>query len=324
MKYLYVLVGSKNGFYCEQTLVSMASLKNVQPDAFVTLLVDCLTDKGFISELERIKKYVNEYIVVPVEEIVPAIARSRYIKTSMRKYVEGDFLYVDADTVWNAPVVETDFTHDVMGVLDGHCLLAEHPLKKGIDEDFKKVNYNPGVEQYVNGGVLFSRDSEVSRKFFDLWHKKWLETSKTGCFIDMPSLNFAFKEIYGKAVSLLPDVYNCQISRSWKFFARAKLVHFFTGWMEECNEKPYVFQRKSFWELVRKNGLDDSVVEMLKNPLGAFAIPIEICDDVDFELKKTAAYGLLRDMFERKIHGKKSRFDLVEKMVKILKSVYGK
>lgn len=324
MKYLYVLVGSKNGFYCEQTLVSMASLKNVQPEAFVTLLIDGQTDKDFVPELERIKKYVSECIVVPVEESVPPIARSRCIKTSMRKYVKGDFLYVDADTVWNAPVVETDFTHDVMGVLDGHCLLAEHPLKKGIEEDFKKVNYNPEVDKYVNGGVLFSKDSEVSKKFFDLWHEKWRETSSSGYFIDMPSLNYAFKEIYGNDVPLLPDVYNCQISRSWKYFTGAKLVHFFTGWMAEYNERPYIFQRKSFWELVQKNGLDDCVVKMLKNPLNAFAIPIEICDGVDLELRKTAAYGLLRDMFERKIQGKKSRFVLVEKMVRILKSVYDK
>lgn len=324
MKYLYVLVGSKNGFYCEQTLVSMASLKNVQPDAFVTLLVDCQTDKDFVSDLERIKKYVNEYIVVPVGENVAPVARSRYIKTSMRRYVQGDFLYVDADTVWNAPVDVADFTQDMMGVLDGHCLLTEHPLKKGIEEEFKKVNCNPGVEKYVNGGVLFSKDSKVSKDFFNIWHEKWIETSKTGCFIDMPSLNCAFKEIYGNNVPLLPDVYNCQISRSWKYFAGAKLVHFFTGWMTECNEKPYIFQRKSFWEIVRKNGLDDYVVKMLKAPLRAFAVPIEICDCVDLELRKTAAYGLLRDMFERKIHGKKSWFDLVEKMVRILKFVYDK
>ena len=322
MKYLYVLVGSKDGFYCEQTLVSMASLKNVQPDAFVTLLVDCQTDKGFVSDLERIKNYVNEYIVVPVGETVAPVAISRYIKTSMRRFVQGDFLYVDADTVWNAPVDEADFTQDIMGVLDGHCLLAEHPLKKGIEDDFRKVNYNPGVGQYVNGGVLFSKDSEMSKVFFDLWHKKWQETSKTGCFIDMPSLNCAFKEIYGNNVPLLPDVYNCQISRSWKYFARAKLIHFFTGWMTEYDENPYMFQRKSFWEFVRKNGLDDFVVEVLKNPLDAFAVPIEIRDGVDLELRKTATYGLLRDMFERKIHGKKSRFDLIEKIVRKMSCMF--
>ena len=324
MKYLYILVGSKNEFYCEQTLVSMASLKNVQPDAFITLLIDKETDENFGIEIARINKYIDEYVVIPVEDGVPPIARSRFIKTSMRRYVQGDFLYVDADTVWSTPVDATDFTHDIMGVLDGHCLLTEHPLKKEIEEDFKRVNCNPNVEQYVNGGVLFSKDSNVSKNFFNLWHKKWLETSKTGYFIDMPSLNCAFKEMYGNNVPLLPGVYNCQISRSWKYFAKAKLIHFFTGWMNGCGEMPYVFQRKKFWELVRKNGLNASIKEILENPLEAFVSPMMVCDSVDIELRKTVVYGFLRDLFERKILGQKSRFDLVEKMVKVLKSVYGK
>lgn len=312
MKYLYVLVSSKNGFYCEQTLVSMASLKNVQPDAFVTLLVDCLTDKGFISELERIKKYVNEYIVVPVEESVPAIARSRYIKTSMRKYVKGDFLYVDADTVWNAPVVETDFTHNVMGVLDGHCLLAEHPLKKGIEEDFKKVNYNPDVDKYVNGGVLFSKDSEVSKNFFDLWHEKWRETSASGCFIDMPSLNYAIKQI-GNSFALLPDTYNVQISRSWEYFPHAKLIHFFTGWQNDCFESPYLFQKNSFWEEVRQKGISDSVSVAINNPLMSFEKTLGVYGQDEQKFRSTALYGFVAEAYCKRMQ--KKTFYFLEKAI---------
>ena len=317
MKYLYVLVGSKNGFYCEQTLVSMASLKNDQPDAFVTLLVDCLTDKGFISELERIKKYVNEYIVVPVEESVPAIARSRYIKTSMRKYVEGDFLYVDADTVWNAPVVETDFTHDVMGVLDGHCLLAEHPLKKGIEEDFKKVNYNPDVDKYVNGGVLFSKDSEVSKKFFDLWHKKWRETSSSGYFIDMPSLNYAVKQI-GDLFALLPDVYNVQISRSWEYFFDAKIIHYFTGWQSDCFESPYLFQKKCFWNEIKKVGLSESILAAISRPQAAFEKTLGVYGNAEKEFRDTALFGFLEDLYKRR--KEKGTFYFLEKLVQFISS----
>ena len=269
MKYLYVLVGSKNGFYCEQTLVSMASLKYVQPDAFVSLLIDKQTDENYEIEITRIKKYVDEYIVVPVDDDIPSIAKSRYIKTSMRKYVEGDFLYVDADTVWNAPVDESDFTHDIMGVLDGHCLLSEHPLRDGIAEEFKKTKCNPEVEKYINGGVLFSRDSDLSKRFFALWHEKWLETSKTGLFIDMPALNFAIKQI-SSSFALLPDVYNVQISRSWQYFWNAKVIHFFTGWQKDVFESPYLFQKKEFWKGIKENGLSESVVATINNPMTAF------------------------------------------------------
>ena len=317
MKYLYVLVGSKNGFYCEQTLVSMASLKHVQSDAFVTLLVDSQTDKGFISELERIKKYVNEYIVIPVEEGIPPIARSRCIKTSMRKYVKGDFLYVDADTVWNAPVVETDFTHDVMGVLDGHCLLAEHPLKKGIEEDFKKVNYNPEVDKYVNGGVFFSKDSEVSKKFFDLWHEKWWETSSSGDFIDMPSLNYAVKQI-GDSFALLPDVYNVQISRSWEYFFDAKIIHFFTGWQNDYFESPYLFQKKCFWNEIKKVGLSESILAAISRPQAAFEKTLGVYGNAEKEFRDTALFGFLEDLYKRR--KEKGTFYFLEKLVQFISS----
>ena len=313
MKYLYVLVGSKNGFYCEQTLVSMASLKRVKPDAFVTLLVDNQTNNGYVSELERIKKYVNEYIVVPVEDSVPSIAKSRYIKTSMRKFVKGDFLYIDADTVWNTPICETDFTHDVMGVLDGHCLLAEHPLKKGIEEDFKKVNYNPEVDKYVNGGVFFSKDSEVSKKFFDLWHEKWRETSSSGYFIDMPSLNYAVKQVCD-SFALLPDTYNVQISRSWEYFSDAKIIHFFTGWQNDYFESPYLFQKKEFWKEIRKNGLSEFVLATIGKPLAAFEKTLGVYGNSEKEFHKTALYGFVADIYSKR--NEKKTFFLLERMIK--------
>ena len=319
MKYLYVLVGSKKGFYCEQTLVSMASLKRIEPDSFMTLLVDNQTDVDCKREIEKIRKYVSEYIIVPIEDTFPAIARSRYIKTSMRKYIEGDFLYVDADTVWNAPVEKDDFTHDIMGVLDGHCLLANHPMKKGIEEDFRKVRFNPEVEKYVNGGVLFSKDSDISRVFFDLWHETWRKTSAGGCFIDMPSLNYAIKQI-GNSFALLPDSYNVQISRSWEYFPHAKLIHFFTGWRNDCFESPYLFQKNSFWEEVRQNGICEPVSIAINNPLMSFEKTLGVYGQDERKFRDTALYGFILDIYNKR--DQKKTFSLLERLINKLSKLW--
>ena len=321
MKYLYVLVGSKKGFYCEQTLVSMASLKRIEPASFITLLVDNQTEVDCKKKIERIRKYVDEYIIVPIEEDFPAIARSRYIKTTMRKYVEGDFLYVDADTIWNAPVEKNDFTHDIMGVLDGHCLLADHPLKKGIEEDFRKVGYNPEVERYVNGGVLFSKDSDVSRKFYDLWHETWRHTSLSRCFIDMPSLNYAIKRI-GDSFALLPDSYNVQISRSWEYFPHAKLIHFFTGWQNNYFESPYLFQKNSFWEEVCQNGISKYVSDAINNPLVSFEKTLGVYGRDERAFRDTALYGFLVEIYIKR--NKRKTFYLLENMMKKMSKFFSK
>ena len=297
----------------------MASLKHVEPNSFITLLVDNQTDVDYKREIEKIRKYVSEYIIVPIENHFPAIARSRYIKTSMRKYVEGDFLYVDADTVWNAPVKKKDFTHDIMGVLDGHCLLTYHPLKKGIEEDFKKVGYNPEVEKYVNGGVLFSKDSDVSKKFFDLWYEAWRKTSASGCFIDMPSLNYAIKQI-GDSFALLPDSYNVQISRSWEFFSNAKLIHFFTGWRNDCFESPYLFQKNSFWEEVRQNGISEFISIAINNPLMCFEKTLGVYGKDERKLRNTALYGFIVDIYSKR--NKKKTFFLLEGLINKLSKMW--
>lgn len=309
MKYLYVLVGSKKGFYCEQTLVSMISLKRVMPCAHITLLVDKKTDYDFKPKLERIQKYVNEYIIVPIDESISSVAKSRYIKTSMRKYVDGDFLYIDADTIWNAPVEESDFTHDIMGVLDGHCLLAEHVSQKSIYEDFKNVGYDPNVEKYVNGGVLFSKDSEVSKHFFELWHEKWKVTSASGCCIDMPSLNYAITQI-GKKFAYLPDTYNVQISRSWQYFLQAKVIHFFTGWQNNFFESPYLFQKKSFWNEVREKGISELVMSAIENPLISFDDVVGVYGKAESDFRNTALYGFIADIYSKRT--KKKTFYILE------------
>jgi len=316
VKFVYILVGSTDGFYYEHTLFSLASLKNVCPFAKITLLVDDLTSSAENALFSQIRDYVDEYIVHTFEKEVPSIAKSRILKTKMRSLIEGDFLYVDSDTVWAAPIDESVFLEDVMGVLDGNCNLNDHPLRMGILKDFEKTGCNPCVEKYVNGGVLYVKDSMKSRKFFDIWHNKWLETSKSGYYIDMPSLNYAFKEVYENDVPLLPGTYNAQISRSWKFFPGAKLIHFFTGWMSGNDESPYCLQTKKFWNSVRENGLNGLAMRVLKNPYEAFDVPIKICDKNELEMQKTTFYGLIWDMYKRKVNGEMSKFDLLEKMIK--------
>ncbi len=44
-KFLYILVSGQTDIYCEQTYVSMLSLKHYNPDAEISLLVDDETDK---------------------------------------------------------------------------------------------------------------------------------------------------------------------------------------------------------------------------------------------------------------------------------------
>lgn len=316
MKYLYVLVNSTTGFYIEQTYVSMLSLRHVTPDAFISLLVDDKTaniqDNKF---LELIKSLVDEYKVISLPSNMPAIAKSRFIKTSMREYISGDFLFIDSDTIWASPVDEKDFTFDIMGVLDGNDTLQNNPAFDYVQSVLKKTNYFPKSEYYFNSGVLFVKDSIFSHNFFEKWHNYWKESSKNECYVDQPSLNKLIEEEFNPQKCLLPGTYNAQITFCWDHFFTAKIIHYFTYSVENEGhfEQPYILKNKAFWQRLSQTGVTAEVQEIIKNPLAAFQKGILIVDQKEAKLAQTHLYSFLKDLYIRKIEGKKSRFDLLEK-----------
>ena len=321
MKYLYVLVNSATGFYTEQTYVSMLSLKHVTPDAYISLLVD---DKTAIihdnSFLESIKSLVNEYKIISLPSDMSTVARSRYIKTSMREHISGDFLFIDSDTIWASAVNEKDFTFDIMGVLDGHVLFSQNTAKEINSNYFKKMNCFPNSEIYINSGVIYSKDTPFSKDFFNRWHKKWKETSKTGIYVDQPSLNFVLnKEDHLKKV-LLPGEYNSQIINSWNFFFKAKIIHYFSSLSskESLFHSPYLLHQSSFWEDFKKNANDTQINNIISTPQALFENNITIKNSNELLFEQTKLYGFIKDLYIRKIIDKKSRFDLIEKILTVI------
>lgn len=323
MKYLYVLVNSTTGFYIEQTYVSMLSLRHVTPDAFISLLVDDKTaniqDNKF---LELIKSLVDEYKVISLPSNMPAIAKSRFIKTSMRKYISGDFLFIDSDTIWASPVDEKDFTFDIMGVLDGNDTLQNNPAFDYVQSVFKKTNYFPKSEYYFNSGVLFVRDSIFSHKFFEKWHKYWKESSKKECYVDQPSLNKLIEEELDSQRCLLPGSYNAQITFSLDYFFNAKIIHYFTYSIEygETFKQPYVLKNKEFWQNISDKGINENLQKIINNPMAAFSKGCKIIAQEEESFKHTHLYGFVKDLYIKKLYGQKSRFDFYEKLIRLFQN----
>lgn len=320
IKYLYILVNSESGFYTEQTYVSMLSLKHVSPNAQISLLVDEQTDKSNNPFFISIKHLINEYKVIPIDKGMPSVAKSRFLKTTMRQNIEGDFLYVDSDTIWANPINESDFSFDIMGVLDGHVPFCQNSAKKTIEEKFKKMNCFPNTEYYINGGVLFSRDSELSKEFFTQWHNKWLQTSQSGIFIDQPSLNYVLNKIEPSEKKILPGEYNSQIINSWNYFFKAKIIHYFSSCSSPNNlfRFPYLLHRQDYWEKFREQQASVNIDFIVSNPLALFEDDIMIKSSAERDFEKTNIYGFAKDIYTRKMAGKKTRFNLTEKILALI------
>ena len=99
MKYVYVLTSNETDFYAEQAVVSIYSLKKFNSGCFVVLVVDSSTNENLINGRELVKNLVDEVIVIDIPPLFSNHQKSRFLKTSLRDIISGDFIFIDTDTI---------------------------------------------------------------------------------------------------------------------------------------------------------------------------------------------------------------------------------
>ena len=228
VKFLYILVSKESDIYYEQTLVSILSLRHYNPDAFVTLLVDDKTDANLMGFRAEIKTLINEYKVVSFDDKISGLARSRLLKTNMRNLLEGDFLYIDGDTaIADKLDLKVDDNCDVGAIADLH---ARENDKYHVKH--KKNNKNKNIlgftlnlgDLFFNGGIIFARDNDNAKRFFDKWHELYQYCNTKGIFTDQISFNET-NRLLGFPMKELPGEWNCQVREAYNHLYRVKIIY---------------------------------------------------------------------------------------------------
>lgn len=228
MKYLFVLTSSPKDFFCEQTLVAIASLRVHNPNAFVTLLTDDKTADTLTENRAALKNAVDELKVLSLDESLSPMQRSRYLKTVMRNEIEGDFLYMDSDiAIVDDLTIPEEWKGGIYAVLDFHTNLHKAINKKKVLNAAKMLGFSPILnDEIFNGGVMFASDTPQARDFFKKWHELWLFSVSKNYPYDMAALaetDFSFNYVIQK----MPGGWNCQLAYGNRFLPSAKVLHFF-------------------------------------------------------------------------------------------------
>lgn len=230
-KIVYALVSSENDTYLEQTLLSMYSLRLHNKNAYVILMVDTDTKKTLSGKRSIIETYTNELIVVSCPEEYTPKEKSRFIKTTVRQRIKGDFLFVDSDTIIVDDISDIDnFKFSLGCVSDLHGItLINKSLKKNILININKIfNRNfRDISFYFNSGVIYVKDIPENYLFYKRWNENWHYSSRDkGVYLDQPSLYITNYDL-GCMMKEMDNSYNCQIKASVKYFFNAKIVHIF-------------------------------------------------------------------------------------------------
>lgn len=297
-KCIYVLVSTPKDYYLEQNLISAYSLRYYNPDANITIVADRDSYNGLVGKRAEIKKYVTEFIVVDCPEGFNGLKKSRYIKTNLRSFVKGNFLYIDSDTVISDALDEIDyFDGDLGAVYDSNNKMLISDSGSFADSYINSLTKQlewPSVLGWpnYNGGVVFARDSEFAHRYYKKWYELWQESSRKGVDLDMPALCRANVEM-GGCIKELSGIWNCQIQRQGlPLLPQAKIIHCFTG----GNVSMYSLCTERILNKVKSYGyLDSEIINLIKKAKTAFEVNTKI---VTFQEAQLLKYPIVQVFFE--------------------------
>ena len=190
-KAVYVVVSGETDVYFEQAWVSAWSLKHYNPGMEVECVVDPDTyDQVMGCYRRQALSVIDRLVRVEVPAQLGKKERSRWLKTSLRRHVEGDFLFIDTDTIVCDSLRDLDsLAGDVMMVRDHHCPFSEMTDAKYILQGIENTLGSRFTEDdYYNSGVIYTKDTPASHAFFEAWHAQWKEFHKQGVHTDQCSL----------------------------------------------------------------------------------------------------------------------------------------
>lgn len=271
-KAVYVVTSSDKDYFLEQLILSVHSLKLWNPSMSITLVTDNETAKTFTEKRKQIFEYITDLITEEIPSDFNKMQRSRYLKTSLRRIVKGDFLYIDTDTIITGDLSEVDsFQFDLGAVLDRHMIISNHTGKKNILKYAKMLDWAiPEDNKYFNGGIMYAKDSKMSHNFYSKWHELWISGIKQfDMSIDQPSLAKA-NAILGYPIIEMDGTYNCQIiENGLSFLHEAKIIHYFASNIGKW-DCPYIFRDNSIYEIIKTKGITAEIDQLVRRAKSAF------------------------------------------------------
>lgn len=310
-KIVYVLVSTERDIYLEQAYISMLSLRHHDPNAHIVLVVDTQTHNSLVGQRKKKAQLVDELVKVDLPNNLTAQQRSRMLKTSVRNLIEGDFLFIDCDTIITKSLEEIDnCKYDIAACQDSHSSFDKNPYRNMCLAHGKILGWPIEKELvYFNSGVIYVKDNQKTRNFYHKWNDIWQEGSHKGVNMDQPS--FAKTNyLMGHCVQILDDVWNCELKHGIKFLKDAKIVHYLCT---NTDSNPlFIMNSKAELLKVKDGEINPIIKQCFDDPfVGLTQVSQLICEEDIYYLN-----SFLPVFFKRK--QKKLYVKLLIKLIRIL------
>jgi len=229
---VYVLAGCKTSVYSHMACVSATMTRVLHPELELCLVCDEAAWRHLRATDPAVLDPFDTAITVPDVGSAGQLT-SRYLKTLVRLYLDGDLLYLDADTLPIRPFLSLrDYPGDVLAAHDRIPQRPNPHIPVWCAPVFHQLGWVYPPRRYVNCGVLYWRDTPASRALAQEWHRRWRASVDVGYPMDQPAFNAAANELQVE-VGILPVAYNAMVVASPRFARGAKILHFYATMSRE-------------------------------------------------------------------------------------------
>lgn len=232
-KVVYVLISNESDYFCEQLLMSLFSLKHYNPDSYTEIATDSDTYQTLVGNRSLVKDYCNKISIIDIPSELDKKQRSRYLKTSLRNLINGDYLFLDTDTIIVGRIDEIDNCQfDIGAVVDFFPMEGKDNFSKNAVKALggNYLEENP----YFNSGVMYVKDTFISHNLYTRWHQIWKLSCKNGIYQDQPSLYIANVEL-NQFIKQIDAKWNCMVRfyTSLDVLPHAVILHIFSSTYEK-------------------------------------------------------------------------------------------
>lgn len=219
----YVLVCQGWDRHAQMTWLSAQSLRRHEPDVKITLVTESKTHRALQSAGELLG-VVDDVVTIdtPIED---RRLRAFHLKTLMRRHVDGDFLFMDGDTlVVNRVRDALDFDTEVAAAVDFNFDHKFFPRQ--LRGPYTKLGWTYPLPFYFNSGVVLMRDTPAVRQLSEEWTRRWLLLVEEGVPGDQDAFASA---LFARSIkwTRLPKAFNSIVIKRNYRFRDARILHFF-------------------------------------------------------------------------------------------------
>lgn len=224
-KIAFVLTSSGDDVFARMQRLAIQSVRQHMPACHVVLLTDIFSAKHLRAKAHNVIASVDELIEIDSPANASAKWTSRWLKTGLRDYLQGDILFLDTDVIVRDDIgCLWSCDSDLGGVPD--CNAKGVYFSPFEETEYPRMGWRLPHHGSINTGVLFWRDTARTHRLAKRWRECWLKyVEATGAHFDQIAFNHVVDDLHFD-ITFFSSRFNAQGRKNPAHFLDAAIWHF--------------------------------------------------------------------------------------------------